>query len=252
MFSKELEEVIDAAIADGVLTDKERAVLHKRAQAEGVDPDELDVVIDGRLAKKKKEEDWLRPAPPMNLVNEKYGNVVKCPNCGSTDVVGKVKCPECGYVFTNIKANSSAERLAEQLASVEKARRGDLVGGVLSVFGGGKATEKATIIQNFPVPNTRDDLLEFLSMLKPKSAKYGKAETTMGAESEKKLSIAYYVKYAECIDKARRHFKNDQEFQPYYDFYEKEEKQWSPGIKVLIGLIIYILAIAVLFIIIFR
>ncbi|MBP3285367.1 MAG: hypothetical protein J6M15_00285 [Prevotella sp.] len=63
MFSKELEEVIEAALADGVLTDKERAVLHKRAAAEGVDPDELDVVIDGRLAKAKKQEDWLKPAP---------------------------------------------------------------------------------------------------------------------------------------------------------------------------------------------
>ena len=37
MFSKELEEIIEAALADGVLTDKERAVLHKRALAEGVD-----------------------------------------------------------------------------------------------------------------------------------------------------------------------------------------------------------------------
>lgn len=63
MFSKELEEVIEAALADGVLTDKERAVLHKRAAAEGVDLDELDVVIDGRLAKAKKQEDWLNPAP---------------------------------------------------------------------------------------------------------------------------------------------------------------------------------------------
>ena len=38
MFSKELEEFIDAALADGTLTEKERAVLYKRSQAEGVDP----------------------------------------------------------------------------------------------------------------------------------------------------------------------------------------------------------------------
>ena len=66
MLSKELEEIVEAALADGVLTDKERAVLHKRAQAEGVDPDELDIVLDGRLAKMKRSEDWLRPAPPQN------------------------------------------------------------------------------------------------------------------------------------------------------------------------------------------
>ena len=72
MLSKELEEIVEAALADGVLTDKERAVLHKRAQAEGVDPDELDIVLDGRLAKMKRSEDWLRPAPPQNLANQKW------------------------------------------------------------------------------------------------------------------------------------------------------------------------------------
>ena len=83
MLSKELEEIVEAALADGVLTDKERAVLHKRAQAEGVDPDELDIVLDGRLAKMKRSEDWRRPTPPQNLDNQKLGNIVKCPNCGA-------------------------------------------------------------------------------------------------------------------------------------------------------------------------
>ena len=49
MYSKELEEIIEADLADGEITEKERAVLHKRAIAEGVDPDELDVVIEGRV-----------------------------------------------------------------------------------------------------------------------------------------------------------------------------------------------------------
>lgn len=250
MFSKELEEIIEAALADGVLTDKERAVLHKRAQDEGVDPDELDVVIDGRLEKKKKEEDWLKPSPPKNLDNEKYGNVVKCPNCGSTDVAGKLVCPECGYVFTNIKANSSAEKLAEQLASVESARRGDLIGGFLSVFGGGKAAEKASIIQNFPVPNTRNDLLEFLSTLMPKSSKYGKRTSPISSESEAVESKAYYVKFAECIDKAKRQFGKDQEFQPYFDFYNKEEKKWSPRKKILSIYLFFIFVIIIICVII--
>ena len=118
MFSKELEEVIDAAIADGVLTDKERAVLHKRAQAEGVDPDELDVVIDGRLAKKKKEEDWLRPAPPKAVESTKVGNVMKCPNCGAPYQPGTGKCPECGHYFQNVAAVSSAKNFADGLQEI--------------------------------------------------------------------------------------------------------------------------------------
>ena len=243
MYSEQLEAIIDAALADGMLTDKEREVLHKRAAQEGIDADELDVVIEGRLAKIKKQEDWLKPSLPQNLVNEKMGNIVKCPNCGCTDVAGRAVCPECGYAFTNVKTNSSAERLAEQLAKIEAARRGDLLGGIASGFGGGKAGEKVSCIQNFPVPNTRDDLLEFLSMLKPKSSKYGKYGTT---QSEIAQARAYYVKYVECVEKAQRSFKDDPDFQPYYDFYNKEQKKMNPLLWLFIGIVAFFALIGIL------
>ena len=54
MYSKELEELIDHVLADGVITAKEREVLHCRAEAEGIDADELDVLIDGRLVKEQQ------------------------------------------------------------------------------------------------------------------------------------------------------------------------------------------------------
>lgn len=81
MYSEELEELIGAVLADGEITDKEREVLHKKAAEEGVDPDELDVVIDGRLAK-------MRPTPPpvpqpQPVQSTKMGNVMKCPSCGA-------------------------------------------------------------------------------------------------------------------------------------------------------------------------
>ncbi|GEM_PF-3697527 len=55
MYSKELNELIDVVLADGVITDKERAVIHKRAQSEGIDPDEIDVFLDGRIESLSKE-----------------------------------------------------------------------------------------------------------------------------------------------------------------------------------------------------
>ena len=68
MYSKELEAIIEAALADGVLTDKEREVLHRRAAQEGVDADELDVIIEGKLAKMKKTGCAPRLPPPRNVV----------------------------------------------------------------------------------------------------------------------------------------------------------------------------------------
>lgn len=109
MYSKELEELIDSVLADGVVTDQERAILRKRALACGEDPDEVMIVVDGRLAKMKKA------ASPVTPATEKRGNIVKCPNCGAPIEAGAVKCKECGYVFTNVKANSTAKEFAFML-----------------------------------------------------------------------------------------------------------------------------------------
>lgn len=109
MYSKELEELIDSVLADGVITDQERTVLRKRALACGEDPDEVMIVVDGRLAKMKKG------ASPAIPATEKRGNIVKCPNCGAPIEAGAVKCKECGYVFTNVKANNTAKEFAIML-----------------------------------------------------------------------------------------------------------------------------------------
>lgn len=154
MFSKELEEIIEAALADGVLTDKERSVLHKRGQAEGIDPDELDVVIDGRLAKMKKSEDWLRPAPPQQLANEKLGNVVKCPNCGAPIEAGALKCAECGYVFTNVKAVRSVKAFFEEVRE-EFSKDSTPETRIAKI---------SMMIRNYPIPTAKEDILEFLYM----------------------------------------------------------------------------------------
>lgn len=53
MYSEQLEQLIKSVIADGVITEKERAVLHKKAASEGVDEDEIDVYIDGLVAQMK-------------------------------------------------------------------------------------------------------------------------------------------------------------------------------------------------------
>ena len=59
MYSKDLEQLIDAALADGIITDKERAVIKKRAEKEGIDLDEIDVYLDGRLAKLQSEKSYI-------------------------------------------------------------------------------------------------------------------------------------------------------------------------------------------------
>lgn len=198
-YSKELEAVIDAALADGVITEKERAVLHKKALLEGVDPDELDVVIEGRLAKMKREVDWLRPTPPAT---EKRGNIVKCPNCGATIEAGAVSCKECGYVFTNVAANRSSEKLSkliEEKVSIYRGiitRAGDDEKKNLSEQ---RDKEVCTIIEHFPIPTAKEDLMEFIASMDGKQR----------AASESCLWDAYASKYKESVNKAKVLFPND-------------------------------------------
>ena len=248
MYSEQLEALIESAIADGVLTDQERAVLHKRAQAEGVDPDELDIIIDGRLAKMKKQEASLRPAQPKESVNQKYGNVLKCPSCGAQVVAGSAVCPECGYAFTNIKANSSIERLQEKLEEFNRRQESredaksanSSVAGMLGLQYAGMlgsamglnndATKsKMNIITTFPVPNTRADLLEFMAMLLPMAKSTG-PQDGRDLTKQEDMSYAYWVLFVNCINKARISFSKDPDFGYYFTKYE-EELQKTKGIK---------------------
>ena len=252
MLSKELEEIVEAALADGVLTDKERAVLHKRAQAEGVDPDELDIVLDGRLAKMKRSEDSLRPAPPQNLANQKLGNIVKCPNCGAQVKGGSAVCTECGYVFTNVSANSSAEKLQAKLDEFNRRQeqRADSRGYLRTVFDSNTSRwkQKMEIISTFPVPNTREDLLEFLTMLQAGADATGSHDG--GTSDSEDMSYAYWLLYTNCINKAKLSFPNDNDFQFYFQTYEKQLQKTKgiigylrchPGAKVALGFLLFMI-----------
>ena len=48
-----LDDLIQAVVADGVITDKERSVILKKATAAGYDADEVEILLDGKLAEKQ-------------------------------------------------------------------------------------------------------------------------------------------------------------------------------------------------------
>ena len=56
MYNEKIEQLINAALADGVLTEKEKQVLFKRAQEQGIDLDEFEMVLDARLVELQKAE----------------------------------------------------------------------------------------------------------------------------------------------------------------------------------------------------
>ncbi|MCQ2192300.1 MAG: zinc ribbon domain-containing protein [Paludibacteraceae bacterium] len=191
MYPEEIETLIKSIVADGEYTMQERKVLHKKAMQLGIDVDELDVYVEG-LTHVAKTQAEAKAEEPIASMNNKMGNVRKCPNCGAPIGGGMVKCPDCGYVFTNVSANSSAQQLAAQIAHCN-------------------LDEMKKIILHFPIPTTKDDLLEFLISLKTKK------DLVSDSVEDKSLIPVYEAKYKEVKTKAVTLFPDDPELKNLLD-----------------------------------
>lgn len=223
MYSERIEGLIDAILADGEISEKELTMLRRVAGEEGYDPDEVEIIAEGRLAKLKKSEAEARlkaqaaatppPPPPISAPNvaprsSKYGEIRKCPNCGAVVESGSVKCADCSYAFVGIEALSSVQRFSNMINKIEEecASSGSgnlIVSGFASLYGLDSRTRKlASAISTFPVPNTKEDLMEFIMYLKPQ-------QSLSSSPSDSKISLAYRAKYKECIKKAKIFFPND-------------------------------------------
>jgi len=77
MFSKELENLIQATLEDGILEDYEKAALQKRAQTEGVDLTELEIYINSIMQKRKRELAQVEDAKQESLDKKKEGGIWK-------------------------------------------------------------------------------------------------------------------------------------------------------------------------------
>lgn len=187
MYNEELENLIDAALADGELTEKEKQILFKKAQSFGIDLDEFEMVLDARLVKLKKNETEknVQAAPKSN----KLGDVKKCPSCGAIVQSFQGVCPDCGYAFEDVAANEAVKKLSELLKKAEQDENSDSYDYVT----------KETVIKTFPVPSSKTNLLELISFI----------QTTISNEEDPYTRKAFEAKLQECILKAKLMFPND-------------------------------------------
>ena len=101
MYNEQIESLVKAALADGVLTEKEKQILFKKAESMGIDLDEFEMVLDARVVElqKAEKEKAEKSAPKSN----KVGDIRKCPACGAMIQSYQGSCSECGYVFENVE-----------------------------------------------------------------------------------------------------------------------------------------------------
>ena len=177
MYSDKIESLIKAALADGVLTEKEKQILCKKAQEEGIDLDEFEMVLDARLVElQKAEKEKTEMSAPKST---KFGDVHKCPACGAFVPALSVTCAECGFEFSGLEASSSVQTLSKEISKIQKSNKCPWF-------------EINDLIKNFPVPNAKHDLFDLIVYLKP--------------HIQEKV---YEQKFQECLDRAKYLFPSD-------------------------------------------
>lgn len=217
-----MEHLIEMALADGELTEKEKQVLFKKAEANGIDLDEFEMVLDAKLYERQKAMEVQSPLHNSSAPqSDKYGDIKKCPNCGAIVESFQARCLDCGHEFRNIGTVSSFTLLSSKLEELDSQKNGKM-----SIFG---AThdftideKKKSLIQSFPIPTTKEDILEFLSMGAPLGMPATKGRLRANIDySSYNIASAWKSKCEQVIIKARFSMKDDRDLLDQIDSYAK-------------------------------
>ena len=104
LIPEELDALIKEYLTDGVLSDKERQVILKKAEGMGLDRDEIDLYLDAQVQKIDQATDA--------AIRRQKGKA--CPHCGAYVSQMTDKCPECGQFITP-EASKELEEILENL-----------------------------------------------------------------------------------------------------------------------------------------
>lgn len=72
LYSPALEKLIAMAIEDGEISDDDLSILARRAEKEGIDPDEFILVVKMRLKKKRREQDKIANRNPVEALSQTF------------------------------------------------------------------------------------------------------------------------------------------------------------------------------------
>jgi hypothetical protein len=234
--TEKLEKLISLAITDGLITDKERDVLIKNAIQEGVDLDEFEMYFEAKLYERQQELKELTAAqiipPPIieKPKSNKEGDLKKCPSCGSPTESFATKCSDCGHEFRNIDSSNSIKELFQKMNEIQskKSEETDTIKGMfMNSLSGDKTTAlKRELLKSFPIPNTREDILEFLALAIPNCKKPSFWKRGASWESMERYEMApiWQSKCEQIIIKARFSMKNDPKTLQDIEYYAKELK----------------------------
>lgn len=149
------------------------------------------------------------------------GEIRKCPNCGEVLSAFEIKCHSCGFELRNVKASAAIQEFYQKIVQIESQRNECQEG----------ETEKsiANVIRNFPVPNTKEDVLEFMMLAASNidTSLYsvqGDRKKSKEYQAQKIVNDAWCATAEQTYHKAKLSFENDPDFSAIQELYTHKIK----------------------------
>lgn len=135
-----------------------------------------------------------------NTRKQMYDGVIhKCPNCGETLDSFISHCPSCGYELRDTVSSGTVREFARK---IEEAYDDE---------------QRAWLIRNFTIPNTKEDILEFIIL----------ASTNANTECmTNEISEAWIAKLEQCHHKAELILVDDPDYPKMQQIYESACKKF--------------------------
>ena len=130
------------------------------------------------------------PTPEPTQV--KVGKIRKCPACGASVNAFETACSACRHEFSGLEASRTIQALFKEIQDIEI---------LYAVSDPAEiARQKSALIRGYPIPNSRDELLELLYFIQPKLTDVSYDDPNYNDWS---------VKFSEVVLRAKAAYKND-------------------------------------------
>lgn len=250
MYDEKLETLITAALADGVLTDKEKQILFKKAEAMGIDRDEFELVLNGRLAKRKKEmeaqatkKNGAIPQELDDLIKEYLSDGIISPKERQV-LLNKAQTLGLNLDEVDLYIDAQQQKADQAVATIMNQRKGNTCpycGAPIPLL-----ADKCPSCGQFITPESSKDLEEIFNHLEDALVKFKSCDNT----AENQANVERYIR------KAKMYYSNNPKIKlllqevenEIEDANEKEEeskrKAWNVvKIEVIIAAIIIIICV---------
>ena len=182
------------------------------------------------------------------------GEVHKCPNCGEVLKGFESVCSACGFEIRGVKTSETVAEFSEKLEKTE-AVKGGTAWIAHQAFGEGDTLspvdeQKVNVIKNYPIPNTKEDIKEFMILAATNLDPALYATTSKIAK--KALTSAWRMKMEQAFQKAKMSFGGSSDFNSVQKIYKEKiikprrKKAFLIGLAVAVPVIVAAAVVALI------